>query len=1359
MRYAIDVVIARHTSLRTGFIPNAETGFRPVVHAEPRFDLHERETPGGLDAIIKSCGAFTGKPSDFSDPAALQSYLILHHGPDDHTIIFSHHHAISDGKSLDNFFAEVARAYNGEPLAAPVAQDMAPAPGARARDAAAAYFCEILGDVTTTPHLHRNHAGPRHMKAAALQIDEALTARLHDEAERSSPFSLFAATFAIQIHAWTGALDVIFSIQSAGRNQNESAIGSFSNALPIRILLDPTEAFSALASRIKTQVRAAVVHESLSSYHIQQQTGVRPDFAINLYPTAPDIGFEGLQLGPRQFLPSDSDYAINLRWQRRNGAQASHYVGESYFNAGEIDDGRIDAFNRQYERLLAEALHDPALCIDDLIRKSRGTASPPAALAIPAPIRVYQQVYEAAARHGDATAISHEGGAISYADLIDQTEAMAATIAAAVGRQGQTIALLASRSPAFVIAMLALSRLGATFAILDSEYPDARLLEMVERLAPDLLIACPAALEERLSVFEQAGAPVARLTPGERATTAPPVPPPATDTEIAYVLFTSGTTGKPRAIGVGHAALPAFLDWQRKALAVDTGARVSLLSGLAHDPVMRDIFLPLTSGATLCVPDQSVIRDPRALLRWLQSSAVTIMHTTPPMGRLMAEVSAGAPHLPDLRGLCWGGDLLPQQLVNQFADANGALRQMNFYGSTETPQAVAVHEIGTDARHRRIVPIGRAIDCTRLSIVDEAGRPPAIGAVGQIIVETPYFVRVAGQEGAPRPGQHYATGDLGYRLPSGDIQLVGRADDQVKIRGYRVELADVQRHVRALPDVADALVLPGEAPDGSTILLAHICATNAHRGDDLARTLLKTLGRTLPAYMVPAHIFLHESFPLLPNGKIDRAALRRAQIATPMAGEQQGTQQSGVFSESERAIADVFEKVTGRPVPSPASSFSELGADSLNSIQAMLRLETLLGDLPDDWYELSVGELSHKHRRAAAPTRMRRIIEHLRPIRVEPAIPLRAIAIMMIVAFHFDLLPFANGMTFLLIYLSGTAFARFQLGTILRGKWVSMASNLIKVILVSLPINLVYGAKLYVDHVPDWYLTTLFAANFTDFLAGPEALSGIWLWFISCFLQIFLALLFVFLIPAVRRLVTAATFQTFFVAFLIFAASRFLLPVMLDPKGLDGVVMLSTWTYLPNVHFATFLLGVLVELSRARPARQAAVLGLGLLYCLATSLYFPDSDAWMTMGGLLITARIASMRLPHFAVRLAGLVSQASLLIYLLHIPLKTIWEKAGLANGMAEFVAVILFTTMFAVYFDKIYALMRDYVTLRLTGGFHQSREGLRQKGRRWAWGPRSLPPKPSSSGSSEPIGTVPDGIAVALAPVSRGNNHGELR
>lgn len=1298
LRAALHSVISRHTTLRMGFLPDAQDGFRAVVHEGSRFFLHIRDVEAATCDVEQVCGEFLGKISDFSDPAALQNYLILRKGPEEYTLIFSQHHSISDGKSLDTFVAEVAQVYNGEaPLLA--ASEEAPNVDAHSLEKATAYFRETLSDVASVPHLHRNLAGPRQIKAAALQIDGALTASLHAQAAQSSPFSIFAAVFAMQIHALTGARDVVFSIQSAGRNPKTPAIGSFSNALPVRIAIDPAEAFAALARRMKAQVRAAVAHEALPYHHIQQETGVRPDFAINLYPTAPTISFHGLELGPREFLPSDSDYAVNLRWQRRDDAQNCHYVGETYYNSGKVEPHRIDAFNQRYEGLVAEALHDPSLSVGEIISKSR-QAEPrsPMPEALP-PVRLFQKVYEAAARHSDRPAISHQGGEISYAALVDRVERAAATLSAAGVSHGQTIALLASRDPDFIITMLALSRIGATFAVLDAEYPDARLLEMVEALTPDLVIACSAMLEERLEVFRQAAVPVAERASIRVAPVAPPMPPPAGVMEIAYCLFTSGTTGRPRAVGVGHAALPAFLDWQREALSVNADDRVSLLSGLAHDPVMRDIFLPLTTGARLCIPDQAVIRDPRALLRWITSNAVTIIHTTPPMGRLMAEVSGGAPDLPNLRSLCWGGDLLAQDLVNQFNDANPALRQMNFYGSTETPQAVAAHEVGRGDRHRRTVPIGRAIDCTRLSVVDDAGRALSVGETGQIIVETPYFVRLFGQDGEPTIGQRYATGDLGYRLPDGDIQLVGRADDQVKIRGYRVELADVQRHLCVLPDVADAIILPDQAPDGSTILLAHVCVTEHDQADALGRALLRRLAQALPAYMVPAHIYVHERFPLLPNGKLDRAALRQSQRAAPIAVQQGGEQGSTVFSASERAIADIFEKVTGRPVPSPDSSFAELGADSLNSIQAMLRLETLIGDLPSDWYEQSISALSGTQQRVAAQTHGQRMAEQLRLIRVEPAIPFRALAIMMIVAFHFDLISTGGGLTFILLYLSGVAFARFQLGTILRGEWMPLASNLLKVAIISFPIGLIYAVKLYVDHVPDWYLAIPFAANFIDYLAHPAARLTTWLWFIGCFLQIFLFLTLIFLIPAVRRVVNAAPFQTVFAAFLVFAASRFLLPALFNPGGLDGVVVLSIWTCLPNAHFATFLLGVLIELSRGRSARLAGVTVLGVIYCIATGAYYPGNEAWVTVSCLLITAYITAVRLPHFAARMAGFISQASLLLYLLHVPFNTIWEKTGLAKGTLEFLVVVLSTTLLAIYFDKAYAQARDYVAERLSG------------------------------------------------------------
>lgn len=1301
LRAAIHSVVARHPALRTGFLPDAHSIFRPVIHEEAHFPFDEIAINSLSDEDIRiACAPFLGKVADIANPAALQHYTVLH-ANGRAAIVFSQHHSITDGKSLDLFVAEVAAAYNGAPITGPAPMaipDAAPPP-----DADADYFRSLLGNLAEVPRLHRNRRGPRQMLAAAAEIGTMETARLHELAQQSSPFSILAAVFAIEIGTLTGLDDIVFSIQSAGRKHyhNTEALGVFSNALPIRVKLDPQQSFAVLASRIKVLVREAIAHENLPYHRIQQESGVAADFAINLYPASPGLPLGGLEVGPRHFLPSDSDYAINLRWERRGSGDSCHYAGEAYFNAGAIEENRVAAFNRRYEVTLATALANPDHSITQIAASGREAAMPFVA-AIPAPRRIFELVREAAQQASPSAAILHDGKTTSYAALIEATEEAAARMAAAGVRSGQTIAILAERSAAFIVALLAVSRLGATFAVLDAEYPDARLNENLKSLAVDHLLAATESLDTRLAEIAPPG--VAPLLWRSAPATVPAPQPAVPDAEdIAYYLFTSGTTGKPKAVGIGHTALPAFLRWERQFLGVSGNDRVSLLSGLAHDPVLRDIFLPLTSGATLAIPAPAAIRDPRRLRQWLSDTGITIIHTTPPMGKLLAEISAGQPVFPALRAICWGGDLLPQTLVNQFSAANPQLRQVNYYGATETPQAVAFYSV-EPSPDRILAPIGQALPHTRLTIIGHDGLPLPTGAVGEILVDTPYHVRLAGQTAGPG-GQHYRTGDLGYRLPDGTIQLIGRDDDQVKIRGYRVELADVERHIRALPEVVDALVLKDEAPGGDAILLAHVrLHPGSAEAENAGQKLLRRLAHQLPAYMVPAQVYVHVAFPLLPNGKVDRAALRRMQPAARQAPAAADRQDKTRWSKNECAIAQIFEEITGRPVPSVDASFSELGADSLNSIQVLLRLETLLTEVPDDWFEQSIKSLAQRQQRQAATSAREQLAAQLRPIRIEPAIPLRAFAILAIIAFHFGLGSVGSGMTFLLIYLSGISFIRFQIDPVLHRQYTALVNNIIKVALIALPICLMYGIYNYIYGARDWYLIMLMFTNFVDYSQNSHIQGSIYLWFIGCYLQIYIFILMLVLQPRILQVIKKNIFRFFLAMFLLSAFSGFAGPFFFRPEGLENIGPGSIWKLLPNLHLATFALGAIIEISRKDRRKLTLASVLGMLYCLTCSRYF-GYEFGIIVAGVLVTAWIPSVRLPHVFARLAGVISQASLILYLLHIPLYSVARKTGFGSEdyrLIVFLVIIVSATIFALHFDKLYdwmqARIRPARTVRVT-------------------------------------------------------------
>ena len=1291
---AIAATISRHASLRTGFVHDADVGFSPVVSQQAQFDVLELKIANAShDAVAQACAGFLEKATDLGNPQALQRYALLRVGPNHSVLVFSQHHAVSDGRSLDIFVSEVAANYNGDalPIGASDAEMVDYAADVESVAAACDYFRNRLEGLEAVPRLHRNlDSARRQMLTERIELDSSTTEELAKAASSSSVFSVLASVFAIQISATTGLSDVVFSIQSSGRDRNDARIGSFSNALPIRISIDPEESFLNLTSRMRTLVREAVAHESLPYHLIQRETGAKPDFAINFYPSAPQIRIAGVSVGPREFLLSDSDYSINLRWQRRTEDGEESYSGELYFEGCTVEHARIAAFNRRHRGMLARALEDVTRPVRQIIRNGGELkAQVTSPIGLP-PRRIFEQVFEMARQHGGRVAISSPQGSITYASLVERVEARASALAAAGLTCGHVVAFLALRTPDLVVTMLALSRLGAAFAAFDSEYPDARLLEQAESLRPDFLLGNSQSESDRLAVFEEAGFRTVLTDSVDGINSAASLPPAAKPTDIAYYLFTSGTTGTPRGVGVGHSALPAFLEWERGTLGIDLMDRVSLLSGLAHDPVMRDIFLPLTSGATLCIPDPSALRDPRALIQWLGSTGITVVHTTPPMGKLLSDLTNNAPALPGIKVICWGGDLLTQKLVNAFGDANPGIRQINFYGSTETPQAVASYEITNLSRERRFVPIGRAINNTNLSVIGNWGDRLSVGEVGQVVVDTPYFVRNADEFGTPKVGQHYATGDLGYLLPEGDIQLIGRADDQVKVRCYRVELADVQQHICSLSEIDDALVLPSEAADGTTTLIAHVRAIDSNLSDGFERYVMRHLARNMPAYMVPARIIVHQRFPLLPNGKVDRNKLRALELEQAKGTTTAETQSEAVWSSSERQIAEIFQKVLGRAVMSPEECFADLGADSLSSIQAMLRLESLFSDLPDDWHELSISALASKMQ---GRDKQQRVLEQLRLVRVEPAVPIRAFAILAIMAFHSGVFSYGGGGPFLLFFLTGVAFSRFQLGTVLRGSTELLERALVKVMIFSFPIQFFYACKLYIEESPFWLSNALLVPNLADRASRPFDTTGIHMWYIGCFWQIYVFLILVFRMEGVRRVVKSNPFKCILTAFIVFAALRFVLPALFRGEGLDQIHPMSIWVYLPTAHMGTVLLGVLVERSREVGSRLAVTLLLGLTYCFATYIYYPGNSVVLTASGLLLVALVGSVRLPQVLARLTGVISQASLIIYLVHLPVNNIMRKLLHLPPALTFLVAIATTTILALLLDRSYIQGRDYL------------------------------------------------------------------
>ncbi|HEY6331596.1 MAG TPA: condensation domain-containing protein, partial [Blastocatellia bacterium] len=522
-------------------------------------------------------------------------------------------------------------------------------------------------------------------------------------------------------------------------------------------------------------------------------------------------------------------------------------------------------------------------------------------------------------------------------------------------------------------AILGVLKARAVFAIMDCSHPDRRVIDCLDVARPsawiDLREAGP--LSSTLTEFV-GGLPLrCKIELDGLGVTGPArkIEPP--DQSIgaddpAYVAFTSGTTGKPKAVLGTHRPLSHFIQWYQSEFGVHSADRFSMLSGLSHDPLLRDIVVPLSAGAAVCVPPAEIIQRPDALVRWLRESEVTITHITPSLARLIdagIETGKGLGICESLRQVLFGG----AQLVRQDVDCIHALAPRakigNFYGATETPQAASYYDVKFEAfdGDPRLagspVPIGKGIEDVQLLVLNEIGGLAGIGEPGEVYVRTPYlsagylndetltrerFPALLGADN--ESARAYRTGDMGRYRSTGDVQLSGRRDSQVKIRGFRVELEEVEIALRGMPGVKDCAATVVEVSTGESALAVYLVAADSCPRDPELNTYLR--GR-LPEYMIPAVYVRVERFPLTANGKIDRGALP----PVDMDRRQAGRDESAPKGDLEETISEVWAELLGLHEVPTKDNFFDLGGHSILAVRVVSRLNGLFG------IEMSLGTL------------------------------------------------------------------------------------------------------------------------------------------------------------------------------------------------------------------------------------------------------------------------------------------------------------------------------------------------------------------------------------------------------------------
>jgi amino acid adenylation domain-containing protein len=975
---ALAAVLARHEILRTAY-PLVDGRPVAVVHDVPAafLALTSLSTLPDADrtpALRAAISAEVEQPFDLAAGPIFRARLFALTS-DDHVLLLTMHHIVSDGWSLGVLLRELASLYEsfvaGSPAALPALSlqygDYAAWQRSwlqgEALDRQLAYWKSRFANAPAALDFPTDRPRPpvqttRGDRRVAL-LSPALLRGLKDLGRREGAtlFMVLLAAFDVLLHRHARQDDVVVGTPIANRTQaeSESLIGVFINTLALRTELGATMPFTELLARVKETCLGAYAHQDLPFERLVQEVAPERDmsrsplfqvmFVLQNAPSEGRSSFGGLEVRPTGTERTPAKFDLSLAMAEGPKGLVASIV----FNADLFDGSTIERLLSHFRLLLEGVVAAPTTPIgalpifSDEERQRVVVEWNQTANAYPRDASIPALFAEQAARRPDAVAVVFGDATLTYREL----DRRSSRLAHALVRLGVTlddrVGLHAPRSIAMVVATLAILKAGGAYVPLEPAYPANRLGFMLRDTAAKVVIAA-GALPDDLDV---GGAVLLHLDQDlESVSDVAPVIARSGDS-LAYVMFTSGSTGTPKGVAVpdrGVVRLVKHTDFAQ--LGED---EVFLqLAPIAFDAATLEIWGPLLNGGRLVVAPAETpsLAEIGALIA---AHGITTLWLT--AGLFNAMVDSNVEGLRPLRQLLAGGDALSVPHVKKALAELPGVRLINGYGPTEGTTFTTCHTVSA-ADTVGSIPIGRPIANTRIYVLDAAMAPVPIGVPGELFIGGDGVARgylgradltaerfVADPFSARPEARLYRTGDLVRWLPDGTIAFLGRLDQQVKLRGFRIELGEIEAVLGQHPGVRDVTVIVREDAPGDRRLVAYLVVGDAAPSVSDLRAHLKD---RLPEYMVPSAFVTLASIPLTANGKIDRRAL-----PAPDAAAIEARDRVAPRGPVEEGLAAIFSEILRRDDVGARDGFFELGGHSLLAAQAIARIRAAFGvELP-----------------------------------------------------------------------------------------------------------------------------------------------------------------------------------------------------------------------------------------------------------------------------------------------------------------------------------------------------------------------------------------------------------------------------
>ncbi|MBG6503788.1 non-ribosomal peptide synthase/polyketide synthase [Pseudomonas aeruginosa] len=985
-RAAWQAALDEHDVLRSGFLWQGafETPLQVVrKRVEVPFSVLDWRGREDLAAALDELAAGEGRLGFDLSEAPLLRLVLVRTDEERYHLIYTNHHILMDGWSNSQLLGEVLQRYRGE---------TPPRSGGRYRDyiawlqrqaaaLAEAFWLPRLRQLDEPTRLGQSIAQARQRGKGYAErlreLDGEQTRRLAELAreQKITVNTLVQAAWLMLLQRYTGQDSVAFGATVAGRpaelNGIEEQIGLFINTLPVIATPLPQQSLASWLQAVQGENLALREFEHTPLYDIQRWAGQGGEalfdniLVFENYPVSQMLqqqASQGLAFGAVGN-HEQTNYPLTLSVSLGQRLELQFAYDREHF-----DDASVARLDRHLTHLLAQMVERPAsTCLAEfqlLEAAERRQAifdwgrNPG---RYPDERSVEQLFASRAAMEPERVALLFEERQLSYGELNAQANRLAHRLIELGVGPDVLVGIAVERGLEMIVSLLAVLKAGGAYVPLDPEYPQERLGYMIEDSGIALLlsqshllqrlpaasgIACLALDQARDWQDRPASDPQLRAHPQN----------------LAYVMFTSGSTGRPKGVGISRESLSRHTHVSLAFFGIGPDDRVLQFSTFNFDGFVEQLYPPLACGASVVLRGTE-IWDSETLYREIVERRITTVDLTTAYWNMLAKdfANQGVRDYGALRQVHAGGEAMPpESLVAWKAAGLEHVRLLNTYGPTEATVTVTTLDCAPYVDGSKAIPatmpIGKVLPGRAIYLLDDAGQPAPVGAVGELVIGAEllargYFKRpdLTAARFIPDPfdeqggGRLYRTGDLARYGADGVIEYVGRVDHQVKVRGFRIELGEIEACLGEHPAVREALVIAVEGAAGAQLVAylvpqAEALASATLEVQAALRNELKALLRdSLPEYMVPAHLLFLERLPLSPNGKVDRKALPAPDASL--------LQEAYVAprSELECQVAAIWQEVLKLQRVGLDDHFFELGGHSLLAINVISRIQLELG--------------------------------------------------------------------------------------------------------------------------------------------------------------------------------------------------------------------------------------------------------------------------------------------------------------------------------------------------------------------------------------------------------------------------------